>query len=186
MISVWPLWTQNAPNAVRFLNILVEIFGPVTLFSYLHLCNEDQWSINSIHDIHNETKAKFFLQAFRDDFVPWCLDGHTRSSSEKLDLLLASVLDEFFSEQWCSIITYATDLDKCFETDVRTSDVIDQIEVLAILIGKVKEKINKMKIQSVHKIGCLPEHWQHKLLDSAAVSAVLHSTSNISYARFLR
>lgn len=142
-------------------------------------------SVNSV-DTNNKTEAKFFLQAFNDDVVPWCLHGHTHSRSEKLNLLIASVQDEFFSEQWCSIITYATSAGECFKTDLRTPDAIDQTEVLASLIEKVKGKIYEMKEKSIHSIGCLPEHWQHKLLDSAAVSAVLHTPPSISEARFLR
>lgn len=168
---------------------MVEIFGPVTLFSYLSIWDEDPQATNSIDDTGDETKAEIFLQVFREDFVPWCLHGHTRSINEKLDLLIASIIDDFFAEQWSSIITYATNVNKCSEsgTDptISSSDIL-QAGVLAILIEKVKEKINKMKILSIRKIGCLPEHWQHKSLDSAAVSAAVRSSSTVSDARFIR
>lgn len=175
--------SMDSPDAVRFLYILVELFGPVTLFPYLHFCNEDQLSINSADAITDETKADIFHQVFRDDLVPWCLHTCTRSSSEKIDLLIASVKDDFFAEQWCSIITYVTNAENFSGTDMGTSDV--QTELLAIIIEKVKEKISKMEINNVHKIGYLPEHWQHKLLDSAAVSTALHSSCRASDARFL-
>ncbi|ONK62651.1 uncharacterized protein A4U43_C07F6420 [Asparagus officinalis] len=178
---------MDSPDAIRFLYILIEIFGPITLFSFLHFGNGDQWSIDTVQETNYEVKVKFFLQAFRDDFVPWCFHGHTRSCSEKIDLLIASIQDEFFSEQWCSVLTYATctDPDKFTKPDIRPSDVTDQTELLAILIEKVKRKINKMKMKAVQNIGCLPVHWQHKLLDSAAISVLLHSPPSTSDARFL-
>lgn len=174
----------DSPDAVRIVSILVEIFRPVTLFSYLHGCKKDQFTAGCVGDYINEAKTNYFLQMFTDEFVPWCLCGHSRSISAKLDLLIALVEDEYFSEQWSVIITHATNLLKCSETDLRAPDIIDQVQVLAMLIEKVREEISSMKLEGMPNARSSPYGWQHKLLDSAAVSVALHSSS-VSHVRFL-
>ncbi|OAY73390.1 E3 ubiquitin-protein ligase listerin [Ananas comosus] len=169
--------STDTPDVVRLLSVLSEIFGPVNIFSNI---------ANTTDSSDEESKMKNFLQAFNDVFIPWCLDGNSRSSSLKLDLLLALIQEEYFIDQWYSIISFATEQQIFFETDVQTSQSFDQIEVLALLFEKVRERIGSNKSYNLQKNGSQPEHWRHKLLDSAAISIAYKSHSRVSDARFLR
>lgn len=166
---------QDSPDVVRLLSVLVEIFGPVTIFSYSGQTTDEG-------DV--ELKMKDFLQMFNDDFVPWCFHGHSHSSNAKLDLLIALVQDECFCEQWCSIITYATKLEDFSVSE--SSGNFDRIELLAMLIEKVRERISSKKLGHLQKNGSLAENWQHDLLDSVATFVACHSFSGVAHAKFLR
>lgn len=172
----------DSPHAVRLLSVLVEIFGAVTMFSSLHVSGKVESGINN-PDEDEVTKKNQFLQAFTDDYVPWCLHGHCNSSNSKLDFLIALIQDEYFSEQWCAIITEATKVETCSEIDPG----IPNIEVLTMFFEKVRKYIGSRKLGITHYNGSLPEHWQHELLDSAAVYVACHRRpSSVSCAQFLR
>lgn len=162
---------QDSPDAVKLLSILVEIFGPVQIFS--------EFDSSNAMDI--ETKMKHFLHTFNNDFIPWCLQGVGSFGNLKLDFLLDLFQDDYFFEQWCAVITYCVD-DKKF---TESSDDISNIQVLAMLIGKVRERIRSKKLGRLRKFGLSPEHWHHDLLNSSAINFA-HQTSMINcHAQFL-
>ncbi|XP_008782594.2 E3 ubiquitin-protein ligase listerin isoform X1 [Phoenix dactylifera] len=167
--------SMDSPDVVRLLSVLVEIFGPITIFSY---------SGRTTDEGDAESKMKHFLQMFNDDFIPWCFHGHSDSSNSKLDLLIALVQDECFCEQWCSIITYATKLENFSVSE--SSDNFSRIELLAMLIEKVRERISTKKLGHLQKNGSLPGNWRHNLLDSIATFVACHSFSGVTHAKFLR
>lgn len=154
---------QNNACLVSLLSTLAETFGPVELFSEL----PDKSAKGDEHE-----KLKFFLQAFKDDLVPWCLGKNTFTSGAKLDFLISLMQEVCFSEQWCSILT--------FLTDGQSSVNIDQLEVLVILLEKIEGNIGKLK-----RKGSLPQHWHHNLLDSAAVAVATGRSSGALEASFL-
>ncbi|XP_072959491.1 E3 ubiquitin-protein ligase listerin [Typha angustifolia] len=167
--------SMDTPAVVTLLSVLAEIFGPVTIFSYIET---------------NDNKEKFnmddFLQTFNNDLVPWCLDGNNHTSNSKLDLLISLIQEEYFFEQWCSIITYATKHQIYSESDIQTSDRFDKLELLALLLEKVTDRIVSKKVGNLQKNGSLPEHWRHDMLDSAAIYITRHFPSRGCSAQFLR
>ncbi|KAF6174070.1 hypothetical protein GIB67_020252 [Kingdonia uniflora] len=165
--EVFPLIKYlDSPDAVKLLSATVSVFGPKNIVSLLG---------------HSEPKSTNFLQIFEEIFVPWCLSGINRSSSARLDLLLTLVEDEVFNEQWCTIITFATKLEEHVGTELGYLD-FDHIDVLAMLMEKVKGKIG-----SGHRQGSHSEEWHHKLLDSTAICVAKSCPSSVmSPSRFLR
>ncbi|WOK95851.1 E3 ubiquitin-protein ligase [Canna indica] len=164
--------SMDSPDAVKLLSILVEIFGPVTLFSNCGSQNEE---------LDVEINMKHFLQTFNSDFIPWCLHGHSNFSNLKLELLLDLIQDDYFSEQWSTIITYSIKQAKYLET----SDNLSHIEVLATLLEKVRERIRSKKLGNLKRSGFSPEHWRHDLLDTSAITFACHTPVNSSHAKFL-
>ncbi|XP_042375342.1 E3 ubiquitin-protein ligase listerin-like isoform X4 [Zingiber officinale] len=163
--------SMDSLDAVKLLSILVEIFGPDQIFS----------EFDSPNAMDIETKTKHFFHTFNNDFIPWCLEGVGSFGNLKLDFLLDLFQDDYFFQQWCAVITYCVDDTKFTET----SDNISNIQVLAILIGKVRERIRSKKLGRLRKFGLSPEHWHHDLLNSSAISFA-HQTSMINcHAQFL-
>ncbi|XP_010256980.1 PREDICTED: E3 ubiquitin-protein ligase listerin [Nelumbo nucifera] len=176
--------SMDSPDAVKLLSITVSIFGPQEVVSKLSIGGQRHQSSDISIGGDKKSKSENFLQSFKEIFVPWCLYGNNRSTSARLDLLLALLDGEHFSEQWPSIIKYAilehpgTELLLDF----------DRIDMLAMLMEKVRGEINKKKAvpELGHWHGSYLELWQHKLLDSTAVSIACCSPSLwISHARFL-
>lgn len=162
--------TLDSDDAVKLLSVLIGNFGPVTVLSHIHVCNKERCL--SLINKDDDLIARQFLQAFRDDFVPWCLLHHTSSSSAKLDLLLSLIQNEYLSVQWSAIITHFAKLDKCRRADTGNLDHVDNLQSFAMLFEKLREKVRLMMMENVHSVGALPEHWHHELLDSSAVSIV--------------
>ncbi|KAJ0978328.1 hypothetical protein J5N97_013802 [Dioscorea zingiberensis] len=176
----------DSPDAVKLLSTLVKIFGPTTIVSYLNVHHGEQEINRSTNEGDTKTKSAAFLHIFRNEFVPWCLKGQKRSCSSKLDLLIDLIQAEYFSDQWCSVIGYATQRENWSVVDTKTSSIYNDIEILAILIEKVRERIDNNNLGIEEKTVFLSQHWQHKLLDKAAVFVACHSPLNSSYAHFLR
>lgn len=177
----------NSSDGVRIFSVVAEIFGPQTVLSEFLVNNKVQPDGDSTFEGANELKLKLLLQVFNDDFVPWCLDGNHLSSSGRMDLLLGLLDDELFSEQWHSIISYVLQAEYDYGTESGYSDM-DRIEMLAILMEKVRIKIGSRKLRndSSHPWGSLPEHWHHDLLNSAAVSISCRSPPfGAHHSRFL-
>ncbi|KAG8387925.1 hypothetical protein BUALT_Bualt02G0072000 [Buddleja alternifolia] len=102
------------------------------------------------------------------------------STAARLDLLLALLDDECFSEQWDAIITYLLNREK-IGFNPGTIDR-SHITILAILMEKVREGTRK----SVHRSDSFHKNWQHELLDLVAVAVVRASPPfGNSDARFL-
>ncbi|RZS00675.1 hypothetical protein BHM03_00030432, partial [Ensete ventricosum] len=160
---------QDSPYAVKLLSVLIEIFGSVAILSNF---------VSPMDEVPVEFNMEHFLQTFNSDLIPWCLQGHSNSSSLKLDLLLDLFQDECFSEQWCSIINHSI---KQYEM----SDNSSHIEVLAMLIEKVRERIRTKTLVNLQRSGFFPERWRHNLLDSVAITLAHHSPLGSCHAQFL-
>ncbi|KAK9280494.1 hypothetical protein L1049_014186 [Liquidambar formosana] len=158
----------DSPDAVRLLTVAVLIFGPRKIIQELFVHNKEQ-SCSHFSDRNRELDREDFIHVFTEIFIPWCLHGNNCSTSARLDLLLALLDDEFFAEQWCSVVTCATNLE-CSEAGPGSIDS-NNMAVLAMLIEKAWEEIKKRKeLDSNHLQGSCTDHWHHELLDTAAVS----------------
>ncbi|KAJ4772899.1 E3 ubiquitin-protein ligase listerin [Rhynchospora pubera] len=155
--------SSNNASHVSLLSTLSETFAPVELFSELS---------DKASDSVEQEKLKVFVQTFKDELVPWCLDRNTLSSGAKVDFLISLMQDECFSEQWASIFI--------FLTDGQSAVQIDQLEVLALLLEKIRVNIGKLK-----RKGSLPDHWHHNLLDSTAVAVATGPSTEALGTRFL-
>ncbi|XP_058075497.1 E3 ubiquitin-protein ligase listerin isoform X2 [Magnolia sinica] len=182
VVNSFPLIKSlDSTDGVRVLSVVVTIFGPRAIVPQFFSSNTDH-SSDFGDEGNDESKLKHFLEVFKDDFVSWCLHQNSSSSSSRLDLLLALLDEQLFSEQWCIIITRATNPEECPETGVGYSS-IDRISLLAMLMEKVRGRISSKN----YKEGCRPEHWHHELLNSAAVSvACCPPPFHTSYSQFLR
>ncbi|XP_009417968.2 E3 ubiquitin-protein ligase listerin isoform X1 [Musa acuminata AAA Group] len=161
--------SMDSPDAVKLLSVLIEIFGSVVILSNF---------VNPKDEVRVEVNVEHFLQTFNSDLIPWCLQGNSNSSSLKLDLLLDLIQDECFSKQWCSIINHSI---KQYEM----SDNSSHIEVLAMLIEKVRERIRTKTLVNLQRSGFFPERWRHNLLDSVAITIAHHSPVRSCHAQFL-
>ncbi|KAI3781450.1 hypothetical protein L2E82_11465 [Cichorium intybus] len=159
--------TIDSSNAVKFMVIAVSTFGPRKVVQ--EIMHEENMSNSQSVNI-KDLSLKEFLQYFKGIFVPWCLQTNSSSILARLDLLLALLDDECFSEQWDSIVLHAT--------GIHDSDS-DRTFVLALLMEKTREEIIKRKVH--------PNNWHHELLDSTALliarSCPPFGSSN---ARFIR
>lgn len=158
--------------------VAVSIFGPRKIIRQL-ICNESNSNDCKVYSSNEELDLEQFLQAYKEIFIPWCLEKNSYSTSSRLDLLLALLDNECFLEQWNNIIIHATNLE---------NQDSSHFSVLTMLMEKTREEVEKRKLGADinHLQGSLPENWHHKLLDSAALfvarSLPLFGTSG---ARFL-
>lgn len=171
---------------VRVLEVAVSIFGPrqiirelvwVESSNYGHQCDEST----------KELDLEQFLQVFKEIFVPWCLQEYISSTSARLDLLMALLDNECFSQQWNIILTHATNLEPFGACPPRAQDS-NYISVLALLVEKISEVYRKRKVglDLNYQQGSCTGDWQHELLDSIAVDVVRsYPPFGTSDARFL-
>jgi hypothetical protein len=108
---------------------------------------------------------------FNDDLLPWCFNGKYSTCNSKIDLLLSLFQDESFYDQWCSIIKY-TVAEQKHSVDDKTSNIKNRLELLTLLLQKIRERIAVGNLRNLQKNGYLPEHWRHDLLDSTATSVI--------------
>lgn len=110
-----------------------------------------------------------FMHLFREIFVPWCMHEDNSSTSARLDLLLALLDDECFSEQWGNVITYVTNLEHSGVVPAYRGS--NRIAMLAVLLEKARDKITrKVGDNSYSQKGAKLDHWHHNHLDVAAVT----------------
>ncbi|KAI3450267.1 hypothetical protein Pfo_006932 [Paulownia fortunei] len=143
--------TLDSPDAVSLILVAVSIFGPRKI-------TQELMGIG--------LGAEQFLKSFNEIIIPWCLKQFSPSTAATLDLLLALLDDECFSEQWDAIITYLVNRKKV-GFNPATMDR-NHISVLAILMDKVRERTRK----SVHRSDLCEDNWHHELLDLVAVYVV--------------
>ncbi|XP_026457015.1 E3 ubiquitin-protein ligase listerin-like [Papaver somniferum] len=169
----------DSPDAVRILSVSVSIFGPRSIVSQLH-SSEEMCSGAPSKEGDNDYETKHFMQVFKETFVPWCLHGSSLSVGARLDLLLALLDDQHFPEQWSSIITFAN-------RSLSNGLDSDSIDMLAVLIEKVRRAIGKNEGTKYFRPGSNLEKWHHNLLDSIATNIASCSLPFLkSYSRFLR
>ncbi|CAI9298846.1 unnamed protein product [Lactuca saligna] len=148
--------TIDSSNAVKFMVVAVSTFGPRKVVQEI------------VQEQNKDMNLKQFLQYYKDIFVPWCLQTNSSSILARLDLLLALLDDECFSEQWDCIVLHATGIHDS-----------DHTLVLTLLMEKTREEIIKRKVD--------PKNWHHELLDSTAL-LITHSSPPFgsSNARYIR
>ena len=155
---------------MRLLSVAVSVFGPRKILQELFVNDKGHSSSYLSDGGDKQLKEEQFIQMFSEIFVPWCLHGDDCSTSARLDLLLSLLDDEYFSEQWASVITYAIDLEHSGAVpDYRVSD---QIAVLAVLLEKARDKITMRKAGEdfCSRKGAKPDHWHHEHLELAALA----------------
>lgn len=123
-----------------------------------------------LHDGDKKLNVGNFMEIFKDIFVPWCLQGNNFTTNARLDLLLALLDDEYFSEQWAFIVNFATR-----QTYSGCSPGLldaDSATILAILLEKARVEITKRKIKenSRDRQGTDTDLWHHERLESAAIA----------------
>ncbi|KAJ4978445.1 hypothetical protein NE237_009225 [Protea cynaroides] len=177
-----------SPEAVRILSVMASIFGPQEVLSQLFVSETRDSSINLSCDGDHESRTKKFLLVFKEDIVPWCLSRNNHSVSACLDLLLALLDNNCFVEQWSSILTYAAKLEN--PGPVPGSMDFDHAAVLAMLMEKIRKELSKKerKVEPESNVWQMSDlgQWNHKLLDSAAVSVACSPPFTTSSACFLR
>ncbi|XP_059429493.1 E3 ubiquitin-protein ligase listerin [Corylus avellana] len=171
LVKSFPLIRSiDSPESVRLLSVAVSVFGPRKILQELFIHDKGH-SCSFLSDGRDkQLKEEQFIQMFSEIFVPWCLRGDDCSTSARLDLLLALLDDEYFSEQWASVITYAIDLKHSgVVPDYRVSN---QIAVLAVLLEKARDKITMRKAGEdfCSRKGAKPDHWHHEHLELAALA----------------
>ncbi|KAL8531325.1 hypothetical protein ACS0TY_008085 [Phlomoides rotata] len=154
----------DSPDAIRIILAAVSIFGPRKITQEL---------------TSSDLGAEQFLKSFNEIIVPWCLNFFCPSIAARLDLLLALLDDECFSEQWDSIVKYLVNQEKNSH-DPGTMDK-NHISVLAILMEKVRERSG----MTVQLFGLCRNNWHHELLDLVAIDVVQAFPHGNSDAQFL-
>ncbi|KAE8722748.1 E3 ubiquitin-protein ligase listerin [Hibiscus syriacus] len=158
----------DSVDGVRLLSTSVSIFGARKVLQVIFSGSNAPFC-GPPCDKDSEMMLEYFLQIYKETFVPWCLHGHDSNTSARLDLLLALLEDECFSEQWHAIITYAIDL-----VNFKGSGSMDSnhLAILAMLFEKARNEIRIRKVGdgSFQRLGSVPDHWHHELLEATAVS----------------
>lgn len=166
---------------MRLLSVAISVFGPQEIIQEIFIRNREHTSSELSFDGKKELKAGKFIQIFREEFVPWCLQGNNSSTNARLDLLLALLDDEYFSEQWCFIVNYATSQ----QYSESSPGLLDpgHAAILASLLDKARLKITERKVKedSSDRQGTNVKDWHHERLESAAI-AVSHSPPPFSAA----
>lgn len=128
-----------------------------------------------------------FLQAFKDTFVPWCLNKQ-KSESVHLDLLLALLEDECIEDQWNIIMSYALEVEHGRSADISIDP--DVAAFLSVLLQKARDKIKSM-VQAECKLQkhLYVKRWHHKLLDSLALAVActtpLYTISEVNFLWYI-
>ncbi|MED6194528.1 hypothetical protein PIB30_029435 [Stylosanthes scabra] len=159
--------SSDTPCTVGLLSVAVSIFGPQKIVEEVFIQNRGYCSSQLSND---ELEAEDFMQIFKSIFVPWCLQENKTSTKATLDLLLALLDDEYFSEQWSFIIDYVINQ----SSPGCQSGVVDanHAAMLAMLLEKARNEIMKRRKRDVsgHKKGTHAEDWHHEHLESSAIS----------------
>ncbi|GAB2286150.1 hypothetical protein Dimus_020575 [Dionaea muscipula] len=168
----------DSPDSLKFLSVVISIFGPRRVIERLPIGDEAIAARVPVYG-DGEVALQHFCQVFERTFIPWCFSGDDVSATARLDLLLALLDYDCFSEQWDDIVSYATN-----EGDFGFVSK-SQITRLAKLLEKARRIIldRRLKLDGQNQ----SEKWHHKLLDTAAIS-IMHSvsTSGNSESQFLR
>ncbi|CAK7351987.1 unnamed protein product [Dovyalis caffra] len=176
----------DTPGGVRLLSVAVSLFGPQKIVQELCIYSEADSSCSVLDDRDRELEPELFMQAFKGTFVPWCLLEYNSSTSARLDLLLALLNDECFSEQWQMIISYVINQEKS-ESEPGLLEA-HCLVLLAMLLEKARAEITRRKMNNDfnHQLWSKPDEWHHELLESVAVAVARSPFPHItSSARFL-
>ncbi|KAJ8431978.1 hypothetical protein Cgig2_006475 [Carnegiea gigantea] len=166
------IMSHESPASAKFLSVIVSTFGPRKVIPRFV---PSEGSPGGTPTCRDDSEVHSFLKVFEGTFVSWCFSGSEGSVDTRLDLLLALLDDECFNQQWNMIISYATNKPGTLH-----------MRRLATLIKKaryMKKQKSKLDDNQLSQL----EHWQHKLLDSIAVSIMQTGPSFMdSGTQFLR
>ncbi|KAL9224180.1 hypothetical protein vseg_000242 [Gypsophila vaccaria] len=168
------IMSNDSPEAANFLLVLVSMLGPQKTMQ--RIISNEETSIGAGADVAGGVNGEpnNFLNVFKRTFVHWCFSGNESSVDARLNILLALLDDECFSQQCDIIISYAANSDK------------SHLGRLATLINKAR---NLTRQKSKHHDSKFFEisSWQHEKLDSLAVSVMLSSPDSLnSGVKFMR
>ncbi|RDX61954.1 E3 ubiquitin-protein ligase listerin, partial [Mucuna pruriens] len=162
--------SSDSPDTLRLLSVAVSIFGPQMIVQEVFIKNRRHYSSQLSYDGDKVEEAEDFMQIFKNIFVPWCLQSNSCSTSARLDLLLALMDDEHFSEQWSFIVNYMISQSYSeFQPGLLDAE---HAATLAILLEKARNKSMKRKVKddSIHRQGYNAEDWHHEYLESSAIA----------------
>jgi hypothetical protein len=170
---------------VKLLSVAVSIFGPQKMVQEVFNQKTGHCTSQLSYGGDELLEAEDFLQIFKNTFVPWCLQPNSFSTNARLDLLLALLDDEHFSEQWSFIVNYVISQNNsgCPAGLVNS----DQAAMLAMLLEKARDESMKRKARdgSSYRPGTNAEDWHHECLESCAIavshSLPPHSTSHVQF-----
>ncbi|KAK7385599.1 hypothetical protein VNO78_31325 [Psophocarpus tetragonolobus] len=162
--------SSDSPDSVRLLSVAVSIFGPRMIVQEVFIKNRGHYSSQVSYDGDKVGEAEDFMQIFKNIFVPWCMQPNTCSTSARLDLLLALLDDEYFSEQWSFIINYV--IGQSYSEFPPGLLDANHAATLAIILEKARDESMKRKVKddSRHRQGCDAEDWHHEFLESSAIA----------------
>ncbi|KDP32598.1 hypothetical protein JCGZ_13148 [Jatropha curcas] len=165
----------DSPDGLRLLSVAVSLFGPRKIVKELFFYNEGHCSFPLSDDNEKELEPEYFMQVFKETFVPWCFVGCDSSSNARIDLLLAFLDDEHFSEQWTAILSYAISQAKSI-TELGSLKS-DYLSLLTMFLEKARIEITNSKVgqASKHRQWSNPGDWHHELLESAVVAVASSS-----------
>ncbi|KAE9615114.1 hypothetical protein Lal_00048152 [Lupinus albus] len=161
--------SSDSPDTVRLLSVSVSIFGPKKMVREL-IQNREHSSSQLLHDGDKVLEAEDFMQIFKNIFVPWCLQASVCSTNARLDLLLALLDNEYFSEQWSFIVNYV--IGQSYSGCPQVLLDANNAAMLATLLEKARYVSMKRKVgdDSSYKQGTNAEDWHHERLESFAIS----------------
>ncbi|KAK7321403.1 hypothetical protein VNO77_32021 [Canavalia gladiata] len=178
--------SSDSPSTVRLVGVAASIFGPQRMVEEVFIKNRGHDSSKLSCDGDKVVEAEDFMQIFKNIFVPWCLQLNSCSTNARLDLLLALLDDEYFSEQWSFIINYV--INKSYSEFQPGLLDADHAAMLAMLLEKARDESMKGKGRdnSTYRQGTNAEDWHHEFLESSAI-AVLRSLPpfSTSYVQFV-
>lgn len=180
---------QDSSDTVRLLSVAISIFGPRKIVQEVFIQNRAHSSSQLSSDGGKVLEAEDFMQIFKNIFVPWCLQAISCSTNARLDLLLALLDDEYFSDQWSFTIDYLFSQSYSgFQPGMLDAD---HAGMLAMLLEKARDEIMKRRLRddSSYRRGTNAEDWHNEYLESSAIavsrSLPPFSTSHVQFVWYV-
>lgn len=177
------LTLQGSPSTVRLLSVIVENFGSKETILKCASDNSEEFQLQCDGEGESSLNSNHFVQVFNHVFVPWCLTEIKSSTPARMDLLLALIDNEYFAEQWGSIISFLTTCQQSQSCSWILN--MDCVTMLAMLVERIRYRTGR-KSGTGSQLEFGMESWRHDCLDSAAVLIATDPPSaHQSYVLFL-
>ncbi|XP_074269259.1 E3 ubiquitin-protein ligase listerin [Silene latifolia] len=166
--------SADSADAVNFLLVMVSIFGPKKTIQKIISSEETASGIGAdVTDGVNREPNKF-LNAFERTFVHWCFMGNESLVDSRMNVLLALLDEECFTEQWDTIISYAA---------IAGTSHVGRLATLIQKVRSLTRQRSRVHNNKIFQISC----WQHEKLDSVAFSVMLSAPESLdSHVKFIR
>ncbi|KAF3778969.1 E3 ubiquitin-protein ligase listerin [Nymphaea thermarum] len=175
--------SSDSPSTVRLLSVIVENFGSKETILKCASDNSEEFQLQCDGEGESSLNSNHFVQVFNHVFVPWCLTEIKSSTPARMDLLLALIDNEYFAEQWGSIISFLTTCQQSQSCSWILN--VDCVTMLAMLVERIRYRTGR-KSGTGSQLEFNMESWQHDCLDSAAVLIATDPPSaHQSYVLFL-